>query len=91
MDESQVVFSLFEGACPGCGREGNTSTGVTATEVGGTASFIEEYSEFVQGDPEKITKWASEVGGVDGSIHFICPEGHTFSVEHSSITGDWMA
>lgn len=83
-DPAKRIFSLFEGACPNCGRD------VKILEWSGTRYFLRNHPA-----PDNVTSntwrepYGQDCGDEIGCVRFICPEGHEHYVGYGR-HGDWM-
>jgi len=84
-DPAQIVFSLFEGQCPKCGKD------VDIKEWSGTRYFLREHPA-----PDGVESiiWSERYGTQDcgdeiGGVTFVCPDGHWHYIGYGR-HGDWM-
>lgn len=88
MDQSQIIYSLFEGACPECEND------IGIEQVGGIEKFFEDHPHFLEAP--NVTHWREpdpedplSAGDAIGGIEFKCPTCGARCYIEALSCGDW--
>lgn len=82
--DAQDIFNLFGGECPQCKRE------IRLVTIGGLKRFLNDFTpENFHGESNEWDPTYRADDHIDGSMTFVCSEGHKTYVEHTNY-GDWQ-